>query len=387
MGKSGSKSGTIIAVAALLVVAVLGLAWLSQPTEVRTALEEASISEPGGTGEQPAAPAAVSAQETSGELELFLKNAIGGTGVSSKVLLLDPTVHAKYDKDGKFDPVATRYSIMEIHYNKGLDGLTSVNGGTAKDISVSSGEWSETQLKGKIGDKVLIYTYVDTSPAAGENASTAHLLTLINYKDTVDKWVFQDENGDTAWNLYGYASYDMYDGTDTTADSLTYGDGGSADANTVNTWYSRSSQLGEKCVDCYVYLKAPSNITGKFKSLSISDKSGKSVKFTTLSKAENFAGDDPRGIAGTLLTAANYSDYYWYYVGDISSLNTLYDAGDKNRLTWELTTDTYGKDIIVTFAVIENAKALISNNGGFTIADDIDFRYSDGSSSGYNVAP
>lgn len=401
MGKSDSKGGTIIAVAALLVVAVLGLAWLSQPTEVRQEVEQAQAQWQGGAGDQAAAPPAVAvATERSAELELFLRAQNGGTGVSSSVLLLDPSEYA-VDKDSKsvmtngkltgtFDPLQTRYKVMQIHNKEttgNLAGLKGFGGGTPAIISVSSGEWSEPQLTAKLNDYVLVYTYHDASPAAGDNASTANLLKLINVEESPPKWVAQTVDGNRKWDLKAYATYDWYDDTDTIRENRTYGDGGTADSNVPLTWYSRATNQGEECVDGYIYLEAPTNFTGKFTKLTISDKYGHSKEITSLAKAENYGNDDPRGIAATVLSAAGTNNYH-YYVGNLRGLVTENKASEKGELTWRMeVSDTYGTDVTVVFRVVQNGGALKTTNTDFAIADQFDVQFSDGSSSGFNVAP
>lgn len=314
-------------------------------------------------GAQPATPA--QANLNVGELELFLKSATGITaGADSSLILLDKNAHWKGSED------ATRYDLMRIHYDKGLDGMTSMTGGTPKAITASSGEWSEAGLSARIGDEFVVYTYKDTSPASTENKSTAKLLKLVDFYRETGKWVAQTADGKASWNLYNYGDYDFFDGTDSEKNFYTYGDSGSADSNKVISWYTRANAQGEECVDCSVYIDAPSNYTSKFKSLTLTDKFGHSVKYTTMSKAENFAGDDSRGIASTVLSAAQTNNYH-YYIGDIpKDFVTLYTSADANRLTWELNTDTYGTNVTVKFNVVQNAKAAISNNGPFTITDD-----------------
>lgn len=399
--KSESGGNKLLVPALLIAVIVLGGMWYlsSEPSSkdlTTGAVEqtgagtggEAGAAGTGGTGGA-VAPAPATGALNSGELELFLKDMRGNNGGTSYVLLLDPKVHA-LDADGAkvadskkpVDLSKTRYNIMQIHYNKGLDGLTSINGGTPKAISAASGEWSETQLTGKIGDQVLVYTYVDTTPAAGENASTVDLMTLSDFYRETGKWVAQDAQSKTAWDLYNYATYDWYDGTDTNVNNYTIADSGTAASNQVVTWYSRASQQGEYCVDCSIYLKMPTNYSSKFKSLVVTDKFGHSAKYAVQGKAENFAGY--KSLAATILATAS-DPYSWYYMGDIpADMVTLYTAGDKNRLTWELTTDTYGSNMTITFNMVQNAKAEISNNGPFTIADDMPIKFSNGATSEFN---
>lgn len=315
---------------------------------------------------------AVTDKIQSGELELFLRAGNGGTGSQSKVVLLDSS-YAKFDKDGKFDEDATRYGIMAPHYNKGLTSLMAFpGGGTPKEISASSGEWSEPQLVASKGDKFVVYTFEDTSPAAADNVTTAHLMELKSFDVGNSKWVAQDTDSKSYWNIYDYGSYDWYDGTDTIKNGYVYDDSASADTGVIITWYSRASINDAMLVDGAVYIAAPSNFTGKFKSLSVTDKMGHNKKFTSLTKAENYGGTDPINIASTVLTAAP-TNWNYYYVGALGKdMMTLNTETDNNRLSWELESDSYGSNVTVNVSMVMNAGAISSSNGAFEIADNFE---------------
>ncbi len=373
------KDGSNLLVPGLLIIVVIFgglLLFGGDKGDVSTADVSATKTIDPATGAVvPVAP--VVANINTGELELMLLDSQGLTGTASKVLLLDPVTHAKYNANGAFDKSLTRYNIMKTHYDKGLDGLTGFGGGTPKDITVSSGEWSEPQLSGKKGDKVLVYTYVDTSPAATENISSAELMTLADFYRETGKWVAQTPEGTVKWNLYSYATYDWRDGTDTNVNNYSLADAASALSNQVITWYSRSGVKGEMVPDGAIYLKAPSNYTAKFRSLTLTDKFGHSKKYTGLSKAENFDSTDPRSVASTVLSSAT-SPWSWYFIGYLpDDMVTLYTSGDKNRVTWELETDTYGSNVTVTFNLVQNARGLSSNNAPFIIADEFDVAFVD----------
>ncbi len=396
----GGKSGLLVVILAIAVILLGGMWYLSQPSETSTStsMTTGSVEQGAGTGATgtgatgtavaPAAPAAAS-QQNVGEIDIALKDMQGNNGGTSNMLLLNPK-YAKYDATtGAFMPDATRYAIMNIHYNQGLDGLTSITGGSPRVITASSGTWTESSLQGKIGDKVLVYTYVNTSPVATQNESTAHVITLKDFYRETGKWVFATDDGLVSWNLYDYANYNWFTGTDTAAVNYTIADNGVTAANQIIDWYSRAGMKGELCADCSIYLKAPSNFTGKFHSLSLNDKQGHSVKFTSLSPANNF--NDYRQRAATVLASATAgsaggdSTYTWYYVGDIpDSFVTLYTAGDKNRLTWEMSTDTYGSNMTVVYTVVQNAGAEVTSNGPFQIAATFPIRFSNGATSEFN---
>ena len=318
----------------------------------------------------PAAPGAPSVK--SGELELFLRNAEGSTGTTSTVVLLDAS-YAKFDKDGKFDEDATRYNIMSPHYNKGLTSLIGFPGkGTPKDISVSSGEWSEPQMVASKGDKFIVYTYQDTSPAANDNLTTAHLMELKDFDVGNSKWVAQDSDGKSYWNLYTYGNHSWVDGSFVNRIGYIYDDEDTADANAVITWYSYNTADGGITADGAIYIAARSTYTGKFKSLSVTDKAGHNMKFTTMTKAENYGGSDPINIASTILTSAT-TNYNWYYIGTIGNeMLTLNTDSDNNRLTWELETDTYGDNDTINVSMVQNAGAISSSNGAFQVPDFFD---------------
>ena len=327
----------------------------------------------------------------SGAFDLYLKAMNGGTGTTSNVILLDPKKHA-YDVDGvlsvvslkPFNEARTKYEIMKVHYNLGLDGLTSINGGTPKALTPTSGLWEEAQLSARVGDQLIVFTYLDTTPARNENISTVKLMTLTDFYRETGKWVAQTSQGETAWNLFQYADYQWVDGSDSNATAYTYGDSGTAASNAVMTWYTRAWAIGEKCNDCGIFVNATTNFTSKFKSLVINDKFGHSAKFTTLTKAGNFGGDDPRGIAANILNTAS-DPRAWYWVGYIpDDFMTTYTTGDKNRVSWELTSDTYGSNVTMQFAIVQNAKALISNNGPFVIRNYFALKFANTATSAWN---
>jgi len=305
----------------------------------------------------------------SGELELFLRGYEGGTGSTSTAALLDAS-YAKFDAAGKFDAEATRYAIMAPHYSKGLTSLKGFpGGGTPKDITVTSGEWSEPQLVASKGDKFIVYTFKDTSPTATDNVTTAHLMELKDFDVGSSKWVAQDTDGKSYWNIYNYGNNSWVDGSFGNQIGYLYDDLGSADSNAVITWYSYNTGIGEATMNGAVYIQANSSYTGKFKSLQITDKNGHNQKFTTLTKAENYGGSDPINIASTVLTAAT-SPQNWYYVGTLDKdMLTLQTDSDKNRLVWELETDTYGENMTIEISMVQNAGALTSSNGAFMVPD------------------
>jgi len=328
--------------------------------------------------------APITASVKSGELEFFLRAGNGGTGTTdSKLVLLDSS-YAKFDVNGKFDEDATRYGIMATHYNEGITALKAFPTGTPKDISSTSGEWSEAQLVAKKGDKFIVYTYEDTSPAAAENISTVHLMTLNDFDIGNSKWVATDSEGRSYWNLYEYATYDWYNGQDAIKDGYIIDDAGSALSDEPATWYSRATVNDQYAPDLAVYISAPSNFTGKFGYLSVTDKAGHSKKFTSLTKAENYGGTDPINVAATKLSAAagkggDAAVWNWYYVGEISNeFLTLNTASDNNRLTWELETDTYGTNVTINVSLLMNSGSPSSNNGAVTIADDFWVQLGDG---------
>ncbi|MDD5454193.1 MAG: hypothetical protein PHW62_01655 [Candidatus Ratteibacteria bacterium] len=366
------KSGSNLLVPGLLVVVVIFGALLLFGGDKGT-VNTGDVTGGGGTPTPTPPPDNTGATSTSGiksgELELFLRGYQGGTGSTSTVILLDSS-YAKFDTSGKYDEEATRYGIMAAHYNKGLTSLIGFPGkGTPKEISVSSGEWSEPQLVASKGDKFIVYSYKDTSPTASENVSTAHLMELKDFDVGSSKWVAQDTNGAAYWNLQNYGNNSWVDGSFANQIGYMYDDMGVAKSNVVITWYSYNTNVGEITKDGAIYIAARPSYTGKFKSLSVTDKNGHNKKFTTLTKAENYGGADPINIASTVLTSAT-TNYNWYYVGSIGNeMLTQNTASDKNRLTWELETDTYGYNETVNVTMVQNAGAIASSNGAFMVPD------------------
>ncbi len=375
------KQDNMIKYIALIAVIALGYMYLSQTG--------GQIQAPGsfipGSPVAPATPVAPDGVVKSdrGTLSLSLTNSIDGTGTTSNMLLLDPAQAVM--KDGSLDDKATRYALARIHQEKGLTGLKAFNKeGAPQAITASSGSWSST-LTGKIGDKVLVYTYQDTTPAAAENVSTVQLISLVDFYRETGTWVGQNAAGNDAWALRNYATYHAYDGTDTERMSYTYADADSADTDKIITWYTRAAVQGQKCVDCAIYMQAPSNYTSRFKYLRLTDTAGNSVKFDSIAgKAENFVG--PINIAATVLPTANTTYDYWYYIGQIpDNIVTEYSSSDSNRLTWELKTDTDATDYKIWFYTVQNSGAAIANNGPF---EDPGFNitFVDSSTSGFDGA-
>lgn len=362
-----AKQDNIIKYIALIAVVAIGYMYLSSPGGQTGQIPSLGTI----TQEQPTAVAPAMVKSDRGTLSLSLTNSIDGTGTTSSMLLLDPAQAIM--KDGKLDKKASRYSLAKIHQEKGLTGLKAFNKeGAPQAITASSGSWSST-LTGKIGDKVLVYTYQDTTPAAAENISTVELVSLIDFYRETGTWVGQNEEGKDSWALRNYATYHAYDGTDTERMRYTYADSDSADTDKVITWYTRAADQGQKTSDVGIYMQAPSNYTSRFKYLKVTDNAGNSIKFDAIAgKAENFVG--PINIASTKLPTANTTYDYWYYIGQLpDSMLTEYTSADSNRLTWELKTDTDATDMGIWFYTIQNSGASIANNGpikdvGFKVA-------------------
>lgn len=361
------KQDNIVKYIALIAVIAIGYMYLSQPGGQAPQMPALGTLTQEQT--QAAAPPAEVVKSDRGSLSLSLTNSMDGTGTTSNMLLLDPTQAIM--KDGKLDKVATRYALMKTHQEKGLVGFTAFNkAGAPQAITASSGAWAST-ITGKIGDKVLVYTYQDTTPAAAENISTVEMVTLVDFYRETGTWVGQNENGVDSWPLRNYATYRNYDGTDTAKGYYTYADDNSADTDKTITWYTRASVQGQKLYDAGVYMQAPSNFTSRFKHLKITDNNGNSVKFDSIAgKAENFVG--PINIASTILPTTNTTYDYWYYIGQLpDNMMTEYTSADPNRLTWELKFDTDATDYRIWFDIVQNSGAAIANNGPFVEALNI----------------
>ncbi len=361
------KQDNLIKYIALIAVIAIGYMYLSSPggqispqiPTLGTLTQEQAV----------ATPETVVVKSDRGSLSLSLTNSIDGTGTTSNMLLLDPSQAIM--KDGKLDTSATRYALMRTHQEKGLTGFTAFNkAGAPQAITASSGAWAST-ITGKIGDKVLVYTYQDTTPAATDNISTVKLITLVDFYRETGTWVGQTETGADSWPLRNYATYLNYDGTDTAKGYYTYADDDSADTDKTITWYTRASVQGQKLYDAGIYMQAPSNFSSRFKHLKITDNLGNSVKFDSIAgKAENFVG--PINIASTKLPTTNTTYDYWYYIGQMpDNLMTEYTSADSNKLTWELKFDTDATDYRIWFDVVQNSGAAIANNGPFVDALNI----------------
>ncbi len=327
----------------------------------------------------PAAPA--SAVTATGTLSLKPLSSGGSAGTTSSMLMLAES-NAVYN-NGVFDERATRYKIMKQIADYDIGTLKSFNGGQPAVLSASSGAWSQT-ITAKVGDKLVAYTYADSTPASGENASTAKLITITDFNRATENFFAVTNDGKPTWDLYNYATYNFSDTTFTKRDNYTIGDGGSALVSQTATWYSNSTAVGQGCFDCAIYMISDKNYTAKFKDITITARAVKngatsSVKFST----PRVASTD---LAASVLPATTVSQEV-YFIGYIpDGFDTVRTSVDKNHLTWTLTTDTYGTDETVTFYIVENSHALGTTNGIFKQADPMVVQLSNGGSTGFNVA-
>lgn len=403
MGKTSGS--TIIAVAAILAFIVLGLAYLSTPT---TELKEAQSADgidsgagDGGSGSggavQPATVVVQSAPDTKshrGTINLALLSATGATGSESNVFFLDES-YAIYKDAGKmvFDERATRQSIMKTISDYGVSSLKSFASpdSAPSNNSVSSGVWSETVTK-RVGDKGIIYTSNGHNAAELQNASTVHLFTMEDFNEGTDVWTITLSGGGDKWNLYNYADYNFVDNSYAIRQNYTVNDGGSQLTGQLWDFYTNASAQGGDCYDCAIFAIAPTNITGKFNSLTITAVGLKpgytgstSEKFTTLRPA---AGVPEVAISYSLLPAKNSANDEVYYLGFIPErFLTQRSSSDKNRLSWEWKSDTYGADKNgITLYIIQNAHSISTSNGAFQVGATFQPVYSN-SASGYDTTP
>lgn len=395
MGKqSGGAGKTIVLIAALAVILILGVAYFSQPS---TTLEKASTTgDSANTGDgntQPASVIVSKAKDTGthrGTVSISLGSAVGVTGTTSTILFLNPK-HAVFGANQKLDRTATRETVMKTISDSGLIGLTAAIGGSPSEKSASSGTWSET-ITGKSGDQVLLFTAADATPAAAENVSTVELLTLGSFSPGTDTWTVTTESGLSSWNLYDYANYSNSD-NNIAVTNYTYNDGNTADSNIVITWYMNATANGGACYDCALFVMAPENYSTVMKDLVVTAKGlnegytgTTSVKFTAGDLAPS-SGSEARIAAGTLPSKPSANDEL-YFLGFIPErFQTLRTSADKNELQFSLKTDTYASDVGVTFYVVQNAHSKSTSNGAFRTpaTNGMTINYADDGITGFNI--
>lgn len=399
MGKQ-NKGSTIIAIVALLVVAVLGYTWLSTPSTVEkasTSYTDTKDTDYGDNDIQPATVIVSKAKDTDshrGTISLALLSATGSTGQASNVLFLDES-YAIYKDTAKtvFDSEATRLALMKTISDYGVSSLKSFASpdSAPSNNTVASGTWSETVTK-KVGDKGLIYTSQGHTTYEQQNATSVRLFTMDSFNPGTDVWTITLNGGGDKWNLRNYADYNFVDNAYAIKTNYTLNDGGSQ--LTAQTWnfYSNASAQGEDCFDCAVFVIAPTNITGKFNSLTLTAAGLKpgytgstSEKFTTLRPA---AGVPEVAISYSLLPAKNTANDEIYFLGFIPDrLLTERSSSDQNRLSWEWKSNTFGADRnMVTIYIVQNAHSVSTSNGAFRTTATFSPVYSD-SASGYDVSP
>ena len=337
----------------------------------------------------------VSAPIHLGTISLQLQNANSGLAGASILYLLD-SKYAKYNADGTFDARSTKLSLMNTIGQYSITSLTAFGGGSPLGISESGSPlaWSTTG-NAKQGQQALALTYVDTTPGAGENASSVQLLTFQTFSEGTSEWTVTTSTGATTWNIPDYATYGWIDGTGATKINYTIGDGGTVATSQPATWYTNSSNVGEECVDCGIFMIAPTNYTTKFKGLAITAYAMKpnapagspqTVQFLNMPLAQN---DPVVGITSQVLPspALNQNIYFLGYLP--SYFETTRTSTNKNQLTWMLTTDTYGGSSpqTVTFYIIQNVHALSTTNGAFQVANGFPFQFSSGADTGFDIAP
>lgn len=402
MGKSESKGGTIIAVVAILAFFVLGLVYLSTPTtELKEAQSTVDTGDAGDDGAastvQPATVVVQKAKDTDshrGTINLALLSATGATGSASNVMFLDES-YAIYKDAGKtiFDAEATRLSLMKTITDYGASSLKSFASpeSAPANNTVASGIWSETVTK-KAGDKGLIYTSQGHTAYEVQNATSVRLFTMETFNEGTDVWTISLYGGGDKWNLKNYADYNFVDNSYVERQNYTVNDGGSQLTGQLWNFYTNASAQGEDCYDCAIFLMAPTNITGKNPSLTLTAaglKPGRtgstSEKFTTLRPA---SGVPEVAISYSLLPAKNSSNDEAYFLGFIPDrFLTERSSSEKNRLSWEWKSDTYGADKVgLNFYIIQNARSISTSNGAFKVTATFRPQYSD-SASGYDTAP
>lgn len=388
-----SKSQDKMLIKIVAIVAVFGIAYMLFGGGGQTSTTPTFEIKQPGQAAQPATvvvqAAATPAVSSTGTLNFRLSSSTGATptGTSSNMLLLEKSYAVM--SNGVYDEQATRFKIMKDIQDNGVSSLKYYTG-TPKTLTHSSGIWSDT-ITGKAGDAGIVFTYYDTTPYDMENSSYAKMFTLSKYNSPTGEWFATLNDGRDRWSLYNYGYYNWTDTTQTVKLNYTIGDSASAAANQVATWQTIATTEGQECVDCAIFLMAPDNYTSKFKDLTITARAIKSgtissVKFTNLPLAS--IAPDTLSITSQVLPSRPSANDNLRFVGYIpDNFQTLRTSNDKNQLTWTLTSDTYGADVSVTFYVVQNAHALGTSNGAFQSILGFPVQFSNGATTGFNVAP
>lgn len=373
MAKSESKSGTIIAIVAIIAFVVLGLAWLSQPTTVKTNVEEASAVNAASTPAPAVAqPGKVALDKLKGTFSITPTDQGGNTpsGTSSIMLLLD----ASY---WNTDERTTRHAIMKIIADSGINSLKYYTG-APESKTHNSGSWSWTVYPKAYRsgndifseDKAVLFSYFDTSPAIRENKSQARVLSFGRYNPSTETWSASFQDGSTTFSLYSYAQYNITNtGSGTPKGIYNLSDGGSVLTNQGVTWQTNSSAVGEELVDGAVFVIAPKNFTNTFRSITITAKSLKpgysgdsSVQYSAGDLLSTGFPDNIAKIINALPPEPTSNDAKWFvgYIPD--RFDTLRTSADSKEMTWKVSTDTYGSPVNATWFIVQNAHALSGNN-------------------------
>lgn len=393
MTKGSIKVTTLVIV--VLAFALVGAMWmlLSEPAQIPQS-EEKEFDFDGSTQTSPSTPSTgeitvvtKKAKDTdthTGNLNIKLKSAVDGTGVTSYGLLLDKS-EAILNNDGTLNKQETKYRLMDTLNLYSNGGLKGYDGSSPQDVSPSTGTWTWS-VNGKVGDEFLLFTYVDKTPAKAENASTVELLKLDTWQTGDSTWSASiiGKSG-SAWNLYNYPYYDWMDNANNPKLGYDYGNGGTAGTVQTITWYGNASVQGEKLIDAALLLNAPQNFTGKFQKLTVSDKNGKSVVFNRLKLASGVPGIDVTSGDVTSPTL-NYNTYVFCTSGDICSLpddlDTLRTSNDRRRLTFSMDTTTYSTQMNVTVYGLINAHAKTTTES-FLFVNPFEIGLSTGSTIAY----
>lgn len=366
------------------IVAVVAI-FFYMSSDTSTPTTTASITLPGQAPAQLAQPNTVTVQAApdtdvhTGIANFKLGSSTGGTGVTSKMLVLDKS-EGVYDSNGVFLERDTNFKIRDTLNNLDKAGLKAPDGKTPQDVSPTTGTWAPT-ITGVVGDRVIIYTYQDTSAAKAENASTAKLVQLRTWSKGTDTWTvaLMGTTASNAWNLINYAYYDWMDSSNTARAGIDFGNAGTAGTTQTIRWYANASVDGEACIDCALFVNAPSNFTGKFKKLTVSDKKGHSAAFTSLKLASGVSGIDV--VSGDVPSPTlNYNTYFLGYMPD--SLVSLRTSVDRNELTFAMETTTYSTQMNVTVYGMQNSHAL-STTDSFPFVNPFEVGMSTGSTIAY----
>ena len=298
----------------------------------------------------------------SGEYEFFPSDGDATTYAGSGVVyVLDKSFIKSSEEESKYD-------FMKILAD-GNTGKLLAPGGTAQAnaISVSSGEFSKTQLSAKTGDHIALCGYLDNTPAAAENISFCKDVVLTGFNTETSKWNWYfAATGTTDYTWYSYATTAIYDSSD--AARTSYNETETTAIEKTFTMYTFPTYNGEGIYDASLYLEAPSSNAGAIKKITITsppDANGNkaTVEYTSLQSTSQMSSNDPRFIAAPSLTTGTDT---MYYIGKFPRDAVRTSSSEKAKFTIETTYDhPASSSVLMYFKPVMNSGAKSVTGGHF----------------------